>query len=121
MTELPERPEVERARAVFAELAAAVNALDPETAFEAARDLLDEYQRLASQAQDLRDVQVARIYESRRMTLAELAKVTRWGASRDGGVTRGRMSQIVVRGRNLLAEGDSPGEADPPPPDQPAA
>lgn len=94
-------PEVLQLRAAYDRAAATINARPPEEAFEVAAAVLVEARRLADAAAGLRDVQVARVYDTRSMTLVELAKVLRWGASGDGAVTRGRMGQVVSRGRTL--------------------
>lgn len=114
MTATP-NTELAALRAAFDETWAAINALPPDEAFEVARELLPLCRELVDRAHQLRDIQVARIYDSRSMTLAQLAAKTRWGASRDGQVTRGRMSQIVTRGRQLQGDTDDEPPTDPPP------
>lgn len=96
MTE-PSAPQpADQIRAAYDRAAAAVTELasvDSLAAFEQARALLDELERLISAARELRDGMVLRVREDRQLSLTGLAEVLRWGVSRP------RMQQIIDRAR----------------------
>jgi hypothetical protein len=114
------RAEVLLTRAAFDMAAEAINAMPPEEAFEAALALLAEHRHLTERCIGLRDIQVARVYDTRKLTLLQLAKTLRWGPDRSGDVTRGRMGQVVDNGRKLR-DSTTPTRSPAHQPDPPAA
>ncbi len=99
----PRTPQTEEGRRIitaidqgttdFKALADAINDLpDPQEAFDIATYLQEHHDTLRGHAADLRAVQAARIWDSRKMTLTELGEKL-------GGVTKQRAGQLVRDGQ----------------------
>jgi hypothetical protein len=88
---------LEEIRDAYAQAAAAILGIpDPQQAFEAADQLAEELRRLYEQdAAELRNLQVDRIWEQEKMTLADLAERISVNRRR----SKQRASQIINRAR----------------------